>query len=98
MHLGPGFVLGLFLFVFGTATAFRVQSLSGASLRWKLPSSAEAIQAKASGMSTSGFLKRLERIEQAISPTRPRAFEGICSGSSDPVVAAQIEAEKAELM
>jgi hypothetical protein len=43
-------------------------------------------------------MKRLERIEQAISPNRPRAFEGICSGSSDPVVAAQIEADKAELM
>ena len=57
-----------------------------------------AIQAKASVMSTSSFTKRLERIEQAISPNRPRAFEGICSSSSDPVVAAQIEAEKFELM
>jgi hypothetical protein len=44
------------------------------------------------------ILKRLERIEQAISPNRPRAFEGRCSGSSDPVVAAQIEAEKSELI
>ena len=49
-------------------------------------------------MSSSSFIKRLERIEQAISPNRSRAFEGRCSGSSDPVVAAQIEAEKSEFM